>query len=173
MSLFRFDGSDIMKNQGFTLIELMMVITIICVIAAVAIPVFASHRDRANLRRIASDLKTFGDAFYLYVLDRECYPPDSHDDAPNHLKNGYDTENYVPVQAWLATPPWGGFYNWEGPDGYAYAGISLYDTSAPQSIMISLDKMMDDGDLNTGKFRQTANGRYTYIVDDNPVSACP
>jgi prepilin-type N-terminal cleavage/methylation domain-containing protein len=162
-----------MKNEGFTLIEMTIVIAIIGTLAAMATPVASSYRDTASIRRIASDLKTFGDAFEFYLLDRECYPPDSHDDAPYHLKNGYNTEDYLAVLAWLTEPPWGGFYNWEGPDNYPYAGISLYGTSAPQSIMIRLDKMIDDGDLNTGEFRQTPNGRYTYILDDSPVSACP
>jgi hypothetical protein len=29
-----------------------------------------------------------------------------------------------------------------------------------------LDSMLDDGDLTQGKFRQTPNGRYTYIIDE-------
>lgn len=160
-------------NGGFTLIELMVVIGIIAILAAIAIPAFASFSEKARLRRIASDLKTFGDAFELYMIDNSCYPPDSHDDPPNNLKNGYRTEDYLPIVAWVGTPHWGGFYNWEGPDNYPYAGISLFGTAAEESVMINLDKMMDDGDLNTGDFQKTPNGRYTYIVDENPESACP
>jgi len=160
------------ENAGFTLVELMVVIGIIAIIAAIAIPAFASFGERARLRRIASNLETFGDAFELYTMDNGCYPPDSHDDPPNNLQNGYQTEDYLPIQTWVEAPHWGGFYNWEGPDSYAYAGISLFGTTADDSVMIKLDKMMDDGDLNTGDFQKTPNGRYTYIVDANPEFTC-
>ena len=32
-----------------------------------------------------------------------------------------------------------------------------------------LDSMLDDGDLTQGKFRQTPNGRYTYIIEESDL----
>jgi hypothetical protein len=100
--------------------------------------------------------------------------PDSHSEAPYHLTNGYGTgrKTIYLIKAWMATPPWGGFYNWEGPDTYSYAGISLYGTTASESDMASLGAMLDNGNLNSGVFRKTPNGRYTYILDDDPGNAC-
>ena len=163
---------NIQKNGGFTLIELLVSIAIIGILAAVAISSFVTYREKAKLGVIASDLRTFGLGFEAYNLAKGCYPPDSHDDAPYHLKNGYGTEEYIPIGNWVTAPAWGGFYNWEGPNSYSYAGISLFGTTASNSIMIQLDNLLDDGNLNSGKFRQTPNGRYTYIVNDNPESTC-
>ena len=150
----------------------MIVIGIITILSAIAIPVITSYRDKAKLILIASDLRNFRGGFLAYLADNGCYPPDSHDEAPYNLINGYGTENYIPIHAWIATPPWDGFYNWEGPDSYTYAGISLFGTTASESLMIKLDAILDNGDLNTGVFRKTPNGRYTYIVDEDPEDAC-
>ena len=160
------------KDKGFTILELLVVIAIVGILAAIAIPTFSAYRDSAKIGRMASNLRTFSNAFKIYLLDNNCYLPDSHNDGDYNLKVGYGTEDYLPIQAWISTPDWGGFYNWEGPDNYPYAGISFFGTTAPEPIMIKLDKLIDNGDLNSGVFRKTPNGRYTYIVDDNPESAC-
>jgi hypothetical protein len=47
-----------------------------------------------------------------------------------------------------------------------YSGISLFEPTASQEDLELLDIMLDDGDLSQGKFRQTPNGRYTYIIDE-------
>ena len=169
----RSDRISIMGKRGFTILELVIVVAVIGILAAIAIPMVSSYRDKAKLIHIASDLRNFRDGFTAYVVDNGCYPPDSHNDAPFNLINGYGTENYLPINAWTEEPYWGGFYNWEGPNSYPYAGISIYGTAASQEIMTKLDTVFDDGNLSSGVFRKTPNGRYTYIINDDPEDACP
>ena len=45
-------------------------------------------------------------------------------------------------------------------------GISFFEFTAPQEDFELLDRMLDDGDLTQGKFRETPNGRYTYIIEE-------
>jgi len=57
-----------MTNQkGFTLIELMVVIAIIGILAAIAIPKFASANDTARGAKMAADLRTIDSAVSIVI----------------------------------------------------------------------------------------------------------
>ena len=81
------------NSKGFTLIELMVVIAIIGILAAIAVPSFSAHRERATLQRVASDLRTFGQAFKIYEMEYGSFPPDCHLDPPYHLPAGSEYGN--------------------------------------------------------------------------------
>ena len=63
-----------MKNQkGFTLIELMIVIAIIGILAAIAIPQFSAYRKRSYNSAAQSDLKNATTAQEAYFVDNQTY----------------------------------------------------------------------------------------------------
>ena len=67
-----------MKNQkGFTLIELMIVIAIIGILAAIAIPQFSAYRKRSYNAAAQSDLKNFTTAQEAYFVDWGTYTTDT------------------------------------------------------------------------------------------------
>ena len=55
-----------MKRHRFTLVEMLIVIVIIAILAAVLLPVLSKSRDRAKAISCVSNLKQIGTGFELY-----------------------------------------------------------------------------------------------------------
>jgi general secretion pathway protein G len=62
------------RAQGFTLIELMVVILIIGVLAALVVPKVMSRQEEARMTAAKSDIATISQALNLYKLDNQRYP---------------------------------------------------------------------------------------------------
>lgn len=152
------------REGGFTLVELLVVVAIVGILASVAVTVMRMQIERAQIAAVASDLRVFEAGFVTYSSDNGNFPPDHHLGGPYHLPVG--VEAYIPVTRWAVTTPLGGFYNWEGPDQYPYAGVSLFLPTASAALFARLDATIDDGDLSQGNFRIGTGGRYTFIIDE-------
>jgi general secretion pathway protein G len=107
-------GFAVGSNNAFTLVEIMTVVAIIGVIAAIAIPSFISARDRAHVTAAISDLRAFEQALTAYNLEEGAYPRMSvvpplvtwlpAGTFPEPLR-GYSQE-----KDWTGTTPCGGKY---------------------------------------------------------------
>jgi type IV pilus assembly protein PilA len=62
-----------MNRKGFTLIELLIVVVIIGILAAIAIPKFASTKEKAYLASMKSDLRNLATSQEGYFADNQKY----------------------------------------------------------------------------------------------------
>jgi len=69
-----------MSKRGFTIIELLGVISVIAVLAAILFPVFARTREMARRQSCLSNLFNIGMALRMYALDNDGYYPPRDDD---------------------------------------------------------------------------------------------
>jgi len=61
-------------SQGFTLIEVMVVVVILAILAAMVVPKIMNRPDEARVTRAKSDLQGIASAMELYRLDNFSYP---------------------------------------------------------------------------------------------------
>ena len=117
------------KSRAFSLVELLIVIIIIAVLAAVAIPRFANSTTRSKESALRANLKLFRNAVELYKADTGAYPSALADlVAASAPANGLDASGAsVPILA----------ADWKGPylnslenDPISQAAFT-YSTSSP------------------------------------------
>lgn len=165
-----------MKNQrendvGFTLIEIMVVVAVIALLAALAIPNFMRAREVSNENRLINSLRIIGDAFDMYAADYGTYPDDG---LPASWQNLNGMRLYLSRVNWTEPTSVGGTWDWDkdqafGPGGANVTGISIYDppVSLPtaRQTFLEIDQKFDNGNLATGSFiRRIDNSGYIYIL---------
>lgn len=69
----------IKRTRAFTLIELLIVVAIIAILAAIAVPNFLEAQTRAKVARVVADMRTMDTAIQTYRIDYN-KPPIRHDD---------------------------------------------------------------------------------------------
>ena len=59
------------RNGGFTLVELMVVVAVIAILAAIAMPQFLSAADRARTAKETADIQIIKNATQLYMIVKD------------------------------------------------------------------------------------------------------
>jgi general secretion pathway protein G len=73
---WRTHGSRSRKSQGFTIVELLIVVAVLLTICAIAIPNLMAAMDQARIARAVGDIKTLEDEIALYDVINGKLPDD-------------------------------------------------------------------------------------------------
>lgn len=63
-----------MRKKAFTLIELLIVVAIIAILAAIAVPNFLEAQTRSKVSRVKADQRSMATALEAYAVDYNSYP---------------------------------------------------------------------------------------------------
>jgi type IV pilus assembly protein PilA len=111
-------------QKGFTLIELMIVIAIIGILAAIAIPQFVSYRQKGYNTQAKGELKSFYTACQAYFADN---PTATGDCTTTEV-----SATFIPSSAVTLVPAGG--MNMNGTTSTHSAGTSTYTIASSGNI---------------------------------------
>lgn len=106
------------RSQGFTLIEIMVVVVILGILAAIVVPRVMDNPDKARVVTAKQQIRTIETALNMYRLDNFKYPttdqglealvtPPADSSARNYKKDGYMPR--------LPLDPWGNQFQYLNP----------------------------------------------------------
>ncbi len=157
------------NNRAFTLVEIMVVVTIIGILAALGMPALQRVQLKARANVLINDLRVYSQAFTTYAQENSRYPNDSR-------------KGRVPVgmedslgEKWTDATPIGGLYNYQyrkRAQGIRFtAGILLAHNgrnnrvNTDRKLLQIIDDQIDDGNLLTGQFLLGPGNRPFYVIE--------
>ena len=170
------------KRSGFSLIELVIAVTILSILAGVIAPRVSQFSEKAQISRAANDVKAISRALDYMYADLNAYPRNtaqgvdpgltSNARVPNALRPNWEGPY---MAAWPDTHPWGGNYdyqfgaftnwNFDGTAGNE-CYINLRGGTLNRAILTSLDEAIDDGVFNTGAVQHNNNNVLSVFVGE-------
>ncbi|MFN3740421.1 MAG: type II secretion system major pseudopilin GspG [Thermodesulfovibrionales bacterium] len=110
--MHQFTNSPIHRVRGFTLIEVLVVIFILSILAAIVAPKIIGRTDDARIAEAKLQIKNFETALKLFKLDNGFYPsteqglealitkPSTGRIPPNYREGGYLEQKKIPLDPW-------------------------------------------------------------------------
>lgn len=120
------------RQQGFTLLEIMVVIVILGLLVSIVAPNVLQNQDRAMVEKARADISVLEQALDMYKLDNHNFPstdqgldalvnkPSSSPEPRNYRSDGYIKR--------LPQDPWGNAYQYLQPG--EHGPYDLYSTGA-------------------------------------------
>jgi prepilin-type N-terminal cleavage/methylation domain-containing protein len=155
--------------KGYTMIEIMIVVTIVGVLVGMSLPSFRRMNNNAQVERFVQQLQMEEQALRQFAIFNRGYPTNVNDTVcPAGL------QEYLPAGFnWSAPTPLGGNWKWEGKArarGFFFEyGITVSTLHTPllsSNLFLQADLRMDDGSFTNGVFQKNnqAISPYSYSL---------
>ena len=153
--------------HGMTLIELMIVVSIIGILAALVIPTVSSARQEAAATSAATSLKEYARSCMRYKIDHDAWPPN----VPGGHGFNDALDPYISKAERFVDSPAGGYWayhDWGSGSRSLVSGerytVGVLIARADDSLFQQIDELIDDGELGAGKVQQYNNYGFTNLV---------
>jgi general secretion pathway protein G len=116
-----------MRRNAFTLIELLLVLVILAVLAAVVVPRFTGRAEQARITRAKNDVSQIGVALGAFEVDCGHYPSTEEGlrplvEQPPNVQNWHGPY----IERGVPTDPWGNAYVYRYPGTHNASGYDLF-----------------------------------------------
>ena len=118
-------------EAGFTLIELMVVIVIIGMLAAIVVPRFMGAASKAAQTTARAQINSFRTALQFYKLENVRYP--STAEGLEALIKNAAGKNYLQDSETIPKDPWGNDYQLAAPGTHNPNGVDIW-SNGPDGV---------------------------------------
>ena len=152
-----------MARRAFTLVEILIVVVIIGILAAIVVPQFSSMTEESRRAAFAGSMKHMTDSMLMYYTRTLDFPEDA---ASGRLPPSLI--GYMRISEFEKDTPVGGVWDVERDEASIISAVGVHFndpfTRRDDAAMAEIDAIFDDGDVETGAFRRIALDRYYCVI---------
>lgn len=151
------------RRRAFTLIEILIVVTILGILAAITVPQITVATSEVAQTTFASNIRTYAHSEMRYRLETGLFVSDGGSGTlPAELVD------YIDATEFERGTPIGGVWDFEFNEMGILSAFGVHFNGTGETrddaYMNVIDAIVDDGDVTTGTFRRIAADRYYWVV---------
>jgi len=156
------------RHRAFTLVEISVVVTLLGLLIAMALPAYRHVTLRSKAAAVVNDIRVFATAFQTYSTQNGGWPASAAAGViPPEIAGAISGNFTMPTAI-------GGHYKWDynstAAGFHITASITIVTTSdsaltTDVEMLEMVDQIYDDGNTSTGNVQITATNDLVFIVE--------